>query len=195
MSHESQAALQRVSGLLWSEFLKAAVADPVVLAEIVVNRFEAVVGLASNDVWVLSLGVALPANNPLMSQPRSNIVEGRASRNDRVGTLLIPGQKGADVTAAGMEHLGDVAVGKQSALFVSLLAHAAGLVQQPLGRGKAIDAPLHILGGGDDEEDGDEFGIDDAPVLSGRVVDADGHPEHLPVFDMVAGTHVLENDF
>src|SRR6516225_9832689 len=100
LSHERQAALQRVSGLLWSEFLKAAVADPVVLAEIVVNRFEAVVGLASNDVWVLSLGVALPANNPLMSQPRSNIVEGRASRNDRVGTLLIPGQKGADVTAA-----------------------------------------------------------------------------------------------
>src|SRR3974377_2309700 len=90
LAHESQAALQRVSGLLGRESMKAAVPDAVVLAEIVVNRFEAVVGLASNDIRVLPLGIALPANNPLMSESRSNIVEGRPSRDDSVGVLLIP---------------------------------------------------------------------------------------------------------
>ena len=65
--HQSQAALQGVSGLLRRESLKAAVADAIVLAEIMVNRLEAVVGLASDDVRLLALGVALPANNPLMS--------------------------------------------------------------------------------------------------------------------------------
>src|SRR5271166_1871282 len=119
-------------------------------------------------------------------------MEGRASRNDRVSALLIPGQECADVTAAGMEHLGDVAVGKQAALLVSLLAHAASLVQQPFGRRKTIDAPLHVLGGGDLEENGHEFGVGDALVPAWRVVDAHGHPERLPVFDMVAGTHMLE---
>ena len=177
LAHESQAALQRVSGLLGRESMKAAVPDAVVLAEIVVNRFEAVVGLASNDIRVLPLGIALPANNPLMSESRSNIVEGRPSRDDSVGVLLIPGQECADVTAAGMEHFSDVAVGKQSTLLVGLLAHAASLMEQPFGTGKAIDASLHILGGGDVEEDRDEFGIGDALAMPRWMVDAHGHPK------------------
>jgi hypothetical protein len=68
-------------------------------------------------------------------------------------------------------------------------------VQQPLGSGKTVDAPVHVLGGREVEEDGDEFGVGDALVSPRRVVNGDGHPEHLSVFDMVAGTHVLEDDF
>ena len=178
---QRQAAPQGVSGLLGREPLETAMADAIVLAEITVDRLEAVVGLASDDMRLLAFGVSLPANNPLMSQSCSDIVEGGASRDDGVGEALVLGQHMSDPTVVDAEQLGEVAVGEQSTLLVGLLAEADGLVQQPLGSGETIDALLHVLGGGDVEEDGDEFGVRDALAMAGRVVDADGHPERLAV--------------
>ncbi len=130
-----------------------------------------------------------------MSQPRSDIVQGGAARDDRVGGPLVVGQQHRDPTVLGVEQLGEVTVGEQSPLFVGLLAQAEGLVQHPLGRREAVDAPLYILSGGEVEEDGDQLGIDEALSLPRWVVDADGHPEDLPVPDVVVGPHVFDDDF
>jgi hypothetical protein len=192
---QSQAAPQGVSGLLGRESLKAAVADAIVLTEITVNRLQTVVGLARDDVGLLPFGIALPANDALMSESRSHIVERRSPRDDGVGFTLMLGQQYRDPTIIRMEQLGEVAVGEQTTLFVSLLAQAKGLVQQPLGSGKTLDAQLHILGGGEVEEHGDEVGIDEALSMPRRIVDADGHPEDLSVLDVVVGTHVFKDDF
>jgi hypothetical protein len=49
---------------------------------------------------------------------------------------------------------------------------------------------LHVLGGRDVQEDGDELGVCDVLALLRWVRDGGSYPEHLSVFDMVAGTHV-----
>ena len=123
---QRQAARQGMSGLLGREPFQTAMADAVVLAEVTVNRLEAVVGLASDDVRLLAFGVSLPANNPLMSESCSDIVERGASRDDGVGVALMLGQHVRDPTVAGVEQLGEVAVGEQSTLLVGLLAEAEG---------------------------------------------------------------------
>jgi len=105
------------------------------------------------------------------------------------------GQDLGDTAIAYMEQLGEVAVGEQSTLLVSLLTQAKRLAQQPLGGRKALDAQSHVLRGGEVEEDGDKIGIRDALALAGRVVDTDGHPECLSMCNVVLGAHVLEYDF
>ena len=152
--HQRQAATQGVSGLLRREPLQAAMADAIVLAEVTVDRLKAVVSLASDDMRLLAFGVSLPANNPLMSQSCSDVVERGASWDDGVGEALMLGQHMCDPTVVDAEQLGEVAVGEQSALLVGLLAEADRLAQQPLRSGKTIDSQLHVLGGGDLEEDG-----------------------------------------
>jgi hypothetical protein len=78
---------------------------------------------------------------------------------------------------------------------VRLLAKAERLAQQPLGSGKAIDAQFHVFRRGDVEEDGDKFHVRYALVPFGWVVEANGHPEHLPVYKVVFGSHVLGDNF
>ena len=74
LPHETHAAVESVSGLLRRKSLEAAVADAIVLPEITVHGFETVVRLASDDFRVLPAGVAQPANDALMRDPRSDIV-------------------------------------------------------------------------------------------------------------------------
>ena len=193
--HEPHTALDGMSGCLRRKALEAAVADTVILAEIAINGFETVVGRASNFVGTLSAGVAQPANNPLMSDPRSDIVKRGTPRDDGVGGPLMFGQDLADVVTADMKHLCDVAVREQAPLRVSLLAQTASSVQQPFGCRQAVDAPLHVVGRGEVEEDGDEFGIGERPVSLWRVFNVDGRPERLSVCDVVARPHVLLDHF
>jgi hypothetical protein len=192
---QCQAARQGVSGLLGGESLKAAVPDTIVLAEITVNRLEAVVSLAGDNVWLLALGVSLPANDAFMSESRSHVVERGAPWDESVSEELMLGQHMSDLTVVGIEQLGEVTVGEQSALLVSLLAQTEGLAQQALGSGQAIDAQFNVLRGGEIKEYGDKIGIRDALVMAGRVIDADGHPECLSVCDVVLMAHVLEYNF
>lgn len=192
---QSQAAPQGVSGLLGREPLQTAMADTIVLAQVTVDRVQAVVGLASDDMRLLAFGVSLPANNPLMSQSCSDVVERGASWDDRIGEALVLGQHMSDPTVVGAEQLGEVAVREQSTLLVGLLAEADHLAQQPLGSGETIDAQLRILRGRDLEEDGDQIDVRDAFATTGRVVEADGHPKRLAVNEVVFGAHVLEDNF
>jgi hypothetical protein len=191
---QRQAAPQGVSGLLRREPLKPAVSDAIVLAEVTVNRFEAVVRLARHDVRLLPLGIALPANDPLVRQTRPHIVEGGATGNDGLGGSLVFRQHMSDSTVVGIEQLGEVAIGEQATLLVSLLAQSEGLLQQPLGSGEAIDALVGVLRGGEVQEHGNQIGIGDALALAGWVTDADGHPQGLSVGQVVLGAHVLEDD-
>ena len=89
-----------------------------------------------------------------MSKSCSDIVDGGATRDDGVGEAA-PGQHASDGSVAGVEQFSEVAVGEQSTLLVSLLAEAERLVQQSLGSGPAIDPLLHVLRGGEVEEDRD----------------------------------------
>src|SRR5271157_3533242 len=109
---QGQAATQGVRGLLGRESFQTTVADAIVLSEVAVDGLQTVVGLARDEVRLLALGVVLPTNNPLMSKSRSNIVERGAARHDGVGEALMPGQHESDVAVAGIEQLGEVAVGE-----------------------------------------------------------------------------------
>jgi hypothetical protein len=165
------------------------------LTEITVNGLQAVVGLAGDDMGLLPLGITLPANDSLMSQSCTHIVECSAPRDEGLRVTLMLGQQDRDVTVVGMEQLGQVAVGEEAPLLVGLLAQAKGFLEQPLGSREPVDAPLHILGGGDVEQDRDQFDIGDAPAASGWVVDRHGHPEHLPVEKVIFRAHMLEDNF
>lgn len=90
------------------------------------------------------------------------------------------GQDSGDPTIAATEQFGEIAVGEQSTLFIGLLAEADRFAQQPLGNENAIDAHLRVRRRRDIEEDGDQIDIRDALATSGRIVEADGHPERLP---------------
>jgi hypothetical protein len=191
---QRQTAPKGVSSLLWREPFHTAMADAVVLAKIMIDCIKAVVGLTSDDVRFLAFGVSLPTNNPLMSQSCSDVVECGASWDDGFGEALVLRQDLRDPAIADAEQLSQIAVGEQSTLFVGLLAEADRFTQQPLGSGKAIDAQLHVLRGGDVEEDGDQLDVRDALLPPGRIVAADGHPKRLPVYKVVFGAHVLEDN-
>jgi hypothetical protein len=192
--YERKTAAQGVGRLLWGEPLQTAMADAIVLAQVAVNGIQAVVGLASDDVRFLAFGVSLPANNPLMSQSSSEVVESSAAGYDGFRRALVLHEHGSDPAVAAAEQLREVAVGKQSTLLVRLLAKADRFTQQALGSRQAIDAQLGVLGSGKVEENGDKVDVGDALVESGWVVEADGHPERLTVDKMVFGTHVLEDN-
>jgi hypothetical protein len=193
--HQRQATPQGVGGLLGCEPLEAAMPDPIVLTEITVNSLQAVVGLAGDDVGLFPFGVTLPANDSLMSKSCPHVVERGSPRDDGLGVSLMLGQQDRDPTVAGMEQLGQVAVGEESSLLVGLFAQAQSLLQQPLVGRKAVDAPLHILGGGELEQNRGQVDIGDALATSGWVVDRDGHPEHLPMEQVVFRSHMLEDNF
>jgi hypothetical protein len=124
-----QTAPQGVSGLLRREPLQTTMADAIVLAEVTVHHIQAVVGLARDLRRLLGFGVSLPANNPLMSQPGSLVVEGGAPGNHGVGEPLMFGQDLSDPTLVDAQQLGEVAVGEQSPLLVGLLTEAECLAQ------------------------------------------------------------------
>src|ERR1700740_2233321 len=151
-------------------------------------------GFASDDVRFFAFGISLPANNAFMSQSSSDVVKSGASGNDCVGSALVLGQQLGNPSVVEAEQLCEIAVGEQSALLVGLFTEAERFPQHPLASWKAIDAQLRVLGGRDIEEDGDQLGIGNAFLTSGRVVDADGHPEHLTMHDMVLGAHVLDDN-
>jgi hypothetical protein len=117
-----------------------------------------------------------------------------ASWNNGVGTSLMFGQHLSDPTVVDAEQFGEIAVGEQSALLVRLLAKAERLAQQPLRSGKAIDAQLRVLRSGNVEEYGDQIHVRYSLVPFGRVVEADGHPERLSVYNVVFGAHLLEDN-
>jgi hypothetical protein len=193
--NQSQAAPQGMSRLLGRQALKSTVADAIVLAEVAVDGLQAVVRLTSDDVGLLPFGVALPTNDALMSESCSHIVERGAARHEGVAGTLVLGQHPSDLAVVGIEQLGEIAVGEESPLLVSLLAQAEGLAQQPLASRQAVDAPLGVLGRGEVEENGDQLGVGDPLAMGGWVVDADGHPQGLAVHQVILGTHVLGYDF
>jgi hypothetical protein len=78
-------------------------ADAIVLAQVTVDRLKTVVSLASDDVRLFALGVPFPANNPLMSQSCSHVMECGASWNDGVGGSLMLGQHVRDPTVTDAE--------------------------------------------------------------------------------------------
>ena len=106
--HQAKTARQGVSGLLGGQALESAMADAVVLPEVAVHGLEAMVGLAGDDVRFLPFGVALPANNALMSQSRSNIVQCGAARDERAGLALMLGENASDPAVVDVEQLGEV---------------------------------------------------------------------------------------
>ncbi len=57
-----------------------------------------------------------------------------------------------------------------------------------------IDAQLRVLSGGDIDQDRDQIDVRDALAAPRGVVDADGHPKRLPVYNMVLGAHMLEDN-
>ena len=191
---QREAATQGVRCLLGREPLQTAVADAIVLAQVTVDGFQTVVRLSSDDVRLFPFGIALPANDPLMSQPCSNIVKRGTPRDHGVGVTLMLGQQHGDPTIVAMKQLGEIAVGEQTTLLVGLLAQAEGLVQQTLGSGQAVDPPLHVLGGGEVEENRDKLGVGDPLAVGRRVIDADGHPQCLAVCEVLFGAHVLGDD-
>ncbi len=193
--YQRHAASQGVSRFLRGQALQSTVTDPIVLAQVVIDRIKAVVCLASDDVRFLAFGISLPANNALMSQSSSDIVQSGAPGNERVGLALMLGQQLTNPTAVGAKHLCEIAVGKQSPLLVSLFAQTDCFTQQSLASRQAIDTQVHVLGSGDVEQYWDQLGIGDALVTNGRVVDADGHPEYLTMGEMVFGTLVLGDNF
>src|SRR5262245_2087000 len=159
--HQWQATAQGVGGLLGREPLEAAMPDPIVLTQITVNGLQAVVGLAGDDVGFLPFGITLPANDSLMSQSCPHVMERGSARDDGLGVSLVPGQQDRDLTVAGLEQFGQVAVGEESSLLVSLFAQAQGLLQQPLGSREPVEAPLHVVSGGELEQDRDQINIRD----------------------------------
>ena len=68
-------------------------------------------------------------------------------------------------------------------------------MQQSLGSGPAIDPLLHVLRGGEVEEDRDKLGVRDPLAVGGRVIDADGHPQSLAMGEVLLGAHVLGYNF
>lgn len=193
--YQGNAASQGVSRLLRGQALQTTVADPIVLAQVVIDRIKAVVCLASDDVRFLTFGISLPANNSLMSQSSSDVVESGAPGNDGVGRALMLGEQLTNPTVVGAKQLCEIAVGKQSSLLVGLFAQTDRFTQQALASRQAIDAQLHVLGRGDVEQYRDQVGIGDALVTNGRVLDANGHPEHLTMGDTVFGALVLGDNF
>ena len=109
---QGQAATQGVRGLLGRQPFDSAVADAIVLAEVTVHCLETVVGLARRQMWLLTLSVTFPTNNSFMSQSRSGVVEGGTARDDGVGEALMLAQHVSDRSIAGVEQLGEVAVGE-----------------------------------------------------------------------------------
>ena len=93
-----------------------------------------------------------------MSDPSSDIVKRGTPRDDGFGGPLGLGEDLADVVTAHMEHLCDIAVREQAPLRVSLLAQTASSVQELFGCRVCCHVPLHVVGRGEVEEDGDEFG-------------------------------------
>ena len=92
-----------MGGLLRCEPLKAAVSDPIILAEITVNRVQAMIRLASHNVGLFAFGISLPANYALMSQSRSHVVKGRTSGDERPGKTLMFGQYLGDSAVIAVE--------------------------------------------------------------------------------------------
>ena len=82
---------------------------------------------------------------------------------------LVLGEHCGDPTIVGIEQFGEVAVGEQTTLLVSLLAQAEGPAKQALGDGKAIDPLVDVVGGGEVEKDGDQLGVSDLLAVGGWV--------------------------
>jgi len=192
---ELQAAGESMRGVLGREALEAAMADTVVLTEVAIDGLEAVVGLAGDDVGFLSFGVAFPADDAFVSEAGADVVEGCAAGDDFTAIAFMLGEHGGDGAVVSIEELGEVAVGKESSLLVSLVAEPDSLVQQALGGGDALDAVLHVIVRAEIEEHGNEVGVDDALLMSWRVIDADGHPEDLAVGDVVLRAQMLKESF
>ena len=188
-------ASHSVSRLLRGQAFQSTVADPIVLAQVVIDRFETVIRLTSDKVWFLAFDVSLPANNALMSHSSSDVMQIGTPGNDRFGGALMLAQQLANPTAIGAKQLRDVAVGEQASLLVSLFAKADRFTQQSLASRQAIDARVYVLGGGDFEQYWDQLGIGDTLVTNGWAVDADGHPENLAMNEMILETHVLGDYF
>jgi hypothetical protein len=105
------------------------------------------------------------------------------------------GQQARDPAVTDVQQFGEIAVGEQSPLLVGLLAQAEGLAQQPLRSREAFDAELHVFGGREVQEHGDQLGVDPPLVPSGRIRDTDGHPEDWAMLNVVLGPLVFDDDF
>lgn len=70
--------------------------DAIVLTELTVNRLQTMVGLACDDVGFVPFDMAFPANDALMRQSCSHIVERGSPRNDNLGVTLMLGQQHRD---------------------------------------------------------------------------------------------------
>ena len=97
---QGQTAFDEVCSFLRCEPLNTAMADAIILAEVTIDRVETVVSLASDDVRLFAFGVSLPANDPLMSQSCSHVMECGASWNNGVGASLVLGQHLSDPLSA-----------------------------------------------------------------------------------------------
>jgi hypothetical protein len=121
---EAYGAVQGMSGLLRGEALESAVSDAVVLAQIAVHCFKAVVGLASDLVGFLALAKALPADDSLVGEASADIVHGGTTRDELLGVSFVGRQNMGDRGIVGVEQLRQIAVGEKASLLVSLLAQA-----------------------------------------------------------------------
>ena len=133
---QREAAGECMRGLLGRESLYSAMADAVELPEIAVNGFEAVVGFASDNVGFLPMGITLPTNDAFVSEAGPHVVQGGAAGEQVSGLAFMLGEDLSDAAVVGAEELGQVTVGKQSALFVGLLTESECLVQEALGIGR-----------------------------------------------------------
>lgn len=193
--NEADSAIERVSRLLWGKALESTVTHAVVHAEVTIDRLQAVVGLFGNEMGILTFGKTFPADDAFVSQTGTDIVERGATRNNGLGAALMRCENNGHSVVIGVEDLSKIAIGKQSSLAVRLLTETKTALEETLGCGYSIEAPLHILRGADIEQNGNQFGVEYSLTMTWRVIDTDGHPEELTMPYVLERSNVLRKDF
>lgn len=189
--NERKTAPQCMGCFRGCELLQTAVPHPIVLAEVTIDGLQAVVGLTGNQVRFLSFGIALVADDAFVGQAGAHIVQRRSAGNQLLGIAFVFGQDLRDSRFAGAEQLSQIAIGEQPALLVGLLTQAQGLLRQTLLGVEPLDASVDVVGRAEVEDDRNQVGIRDSFSLPWWVVDADSHPQHLPMGQVLARPNVF----
>ncbi len=82
--------------MVWRHALLPAVPDAIELSQVAIDGLQAVVGFAGDLLGRLALGEALPADEALVGEAGTDVMEGGPSRDEGLGLALVIGQQSGD---------------------------------------------------------------------------------------------------
>ena len=139
------ATVQHVGRLFLAQVQPPAVPHAIELSQVTIHRLDAVVGLARHLLACLALAIPLPADQPLVRQPRPYIVQRRPPRYQTVAAPIVVGQHPGHLRVVAAQQHRQIAIAQQASLLVGLPAQPQTTPQQALVRLLPIQDRVDVL--------------------------------------------------